>query len=81
MLGEIHCLVNDFPKFETVIDGLIKTDKAFARLNERYNTLDEEIRRLELEGVPVADSAIHSMKHERAELKDSLYQLLTTAKS
>lgn len=79
MLGEIHCLVNDFPEMEEIVVRLTKTDQAFAKLNDRYNALDEEIRHLELNDAPIADNAMHSLKHERAELKDKLYQSLLSA--
>lgn len=79
MLGEIHCLVNDFPEMEEIVARLIKTDEAFTKLNSRYNALDEEIRGLELKDAPIADDAMHALKHERAELKDKLYQSLVSA--
>jgi len=80
MLGEIHSLVNDFPELEDVVMQLTQTDKTFAKLNEKYNALDREIRGLELDDAPIADASMHSLKHERAELKDKLYQLLLSAK-
>ena len=80
MLGEIHGLVNDFPELEEIVARLTKTDQAFARLNDRYNALDEEIRRLELKGAPIADDSMLALKLERAELKDTLYQSLVSAK-
>ena len=80
MLGEIHCLINDFPNMEERIIKLTKTDQTFAQLNDRYNALDEEIRQLELKDAPIADTSMHSLKHERAELKDKLYQSLVSVK-
>ena len=80
MLGENHSLVNDFPEMEGVVAQLISTDRTFAKLNNRYNELDEEIRQLELQDAPIDDSAMHALKHERADLKDKLYQSLVAAK-
>ena len=80
MLGEIHCLVNDFPEMKEIVVQLTETDKTFAEQNKRYNALDEEIRQLELNDAPIEDESMHSLKHERAQLKDNLYQLLVAAK-
>lgn len=81
MLGEIHCLASNFPELEETIARLAKTDETFARLNDRYNVLDEQIRQLELKDAPIADGAMRSLKHERAELKDKLYQSLISTSS
>lgn len=80
MLGEIHSLINDFPEMEDAIMKLSKTDDKFQALNEKYDLVDEKIRQLELQASPVADDAMHVLKHERAELKDKLYQALVSAK-
>lgn len=40
---------------------------------------DEEIRKLELSNSPIDDEAMHQLKHERSELKDSLYQRILNA--
>ena len=80
MLGEIHSLVKDFPEMEETVSLLSKTDKTFEQLNGRYNQLDEEIRKLELDNAPVSDDSMHTLKHERSALKDKLYQLLLAAK-
>lgn len=80
MLGEIHSLINDFPEMKEVVVNLAKTDEKFAKLNDRYNSLDEKIRQLEMQDAPIADDAMHVLKHERAELKDRLYLSLVSAK-
>ena len=80
MLGEIHCLVNDFPEMEAVVVKLTEADSTFAKKNERYDALDKEIRELELNDSPTTDDAMHLLKQERATLKDQLYQMLKSAK-
>ena len=80
MLGDIHCLINDFPQMKDKIEQLTKSDQTFAALNDRYNALDEEIRKLELDDAPIADSSMHSLKRDRAGLKDQLYQALVADK-
>ncbi|MCL1096860.1 YdcH family protein [Shewanella gelidii] len=80
MLGENHSLVNEFPKYQDLIAKLSADDEKFAADTRRYNALDEEIRNLELDGAPIDDEAMHQLKHDRAELKDILYQRLITEK-
>lgn len=79
MLGENHSLLNEFPEYKDIISGLMERDEAFAKDTIRYNTLDNEIRELELNGTPIDDDAMHQLKNERAALKDSLYQRLIDA--
>lgn len=76
MLGEIHCLLNDFPEMEDIIKRLTETNTTFAEKNERYNALDKEIRELELKDSPTTDDAMHALKNERAALKDQLYKIM-----
>lgn len=79
MLGENHSLVNEFPEYQGIISSLMESDEIFAKDTKRYNDLDKEIRELELNGTPIDDDAMHQLKHERAELKDVLYQRLVDA--
>ncbi|MCL1042251.1 MULTISPECIES: YdcH family protein [Shewanella] len=79
MLGENHSLVNDFPDYQDLILKLTESDEGFATDNKKYSALDKEIRTLELNDAPIDDSAMNQLKHERAELKDVLYQRLLAA--
>lgn len=81
MLGEDHSLIKEFPEYRDTIDHLSQSDQAFAEDTKRYNGLDKEIRELELNSSPIDDQAMHQLKHDRSELKDSLYQRLVSAKS
>ncbi len=76
MLGEEHSLVQDFPDYADVIAQLNETDERFAKENRYYQSLDKQIRVLELKSSPIDDLSMHQLKQERAELKDSLYQRL-----
>ncbi|MGD8641151.1 MAG: YdcH family protein [Gammaproteobacteria bacterium] len=80
MLGENHSLVHEFPEHQDVIARLVESDAVFAKDAKRYNDLDKEIRELELNRTPIDDDAMHRLKNERAELKDSLFQRLIDAK-
>ncbi|MEC4725102.1 YdcH family protein [Shewanella sp. D64] len=80
MLGENHSLIHEFPEYKDVIAMLSKSNEAFAKQAKKYNLLDAEIRKLELNGAPIDDEAMHQLKHDRAVLKDALYQCLVTEK-
>lgn len=81
MLGEDHSLINEFPEYRDTINHLTQNDSAFAEDAKRYHALDTEIRELELNSSPIDDQAMHQLKHDRSELKDSLYHRLANAKS
>ena len=81
MLGEVHSLLNDFPEHTNAINKLTEASPQFAADNKRYTALDKEIRDLELRGGPIEDHEMHKLKHDRAELKDSLYQRILEADS
>ena len=76
MLGEDHSLAHEFPEHLDTINQLAASDESFASDAKKYNELDAEIRRLELDGSPIDDPDMHQLKHDRSELKDSLYQRL-----
>ena len=78
MLGEDHSLVNEFPEFKELIAELSNNYSSFLDDVQNYNRLDAEIRNLELENSPIEDMAMHQLKHERAVLKDRLYQWLVS---
>jgi uncharacterized protein YdcH (DUF465 family) len=80
MLGENHSLIHEFPEYKDVIVMLSQSNEAFAKQAKKYNMLDEEIRKLELKGAPIDDDDMHQLKHDRALLKDSLYQCLIAKK-
>lgn len=80
MLGEVHSLENDFPHHKNTISKLIEADSDFASDNKRYNEIDKEIRVLELNNAPIDDEAMHQLKHDRAVLKDTLFQRLEKGK-
>ena len=81
MLGEDHSLEHDFPEHKEAIARLVKADEQFARDAVQYNALDKEIRNLELNGAPISDEEMHQKKHDRAVLKDALYERLLEAGS
>lgn len=77
MLGEDHSLRHEFPTQISKIEQLVARDPSFAEKVAKYDALDKEIRELELANAPIADGAMHQLKHDRAELKDQLYRTIT----
>ncbi|MEO2268522.1 DUF465 domain-containing protein [Pseudoalteromonas sp. YIC-656] len=76
MLGEKHSLINEFPEFNELIHVLAKNDLHFKKAMQRYDDMDKEIRNLELINSPIEDTDMHQKKHQRAALKDELYDFL-----
>ena len=73
MQGEHHEIEAEFPEFRQLIQQLSASDADFAASIKRHDELDNEIRKLEELGQPVADETIEQMKFERAEIKDAVY--------
>ena len=58
---------------------MIKSEINFSDKVAKNDAVDKEIRELELANAPIDDGAMHQLKHDRAELKDSLYRVLVSA--
>jgi uncharacterized protein len=68
-----------FPEYRDLISRLKTEDAHFARLFERHNELDQEIKNMEA-GISPADAfAIEGLKKEKLLLKDKLYVVLKKA--
>ena len=76
MLSEHHDIDHEFPEFHEKLEALVQADDEFAAKVKKHDLLDNEIRKLEERGVPVADESIESMKFERAALKDEIWTKL-----
>ncbi|MCG9677779.1 DUF465 domain-containing protein [Vibrio sp. Isolate24] len=79
MLGEDHSLLNEFPQYKETIRALAKMDENFLSAMKSYDSLDKEIRKLEMMDSPVSDEEMHKMKHDRAVMKDQLHKRLISA--
>ena len=73
MQGEHHEIETEFPQFRQTIAELSAADPEFAASVKQHDLLDNEIRKLEERGQPVADETLEKMKFERASLKDAVY--------
>lgn len=76
MLGENHSLLNEFPEFKELILSLAKEDDTFKSKMKTYDEIDKEIRVLELNGAPINDEEMHTLKVKRSQLKDDLHIFL-----
>lgn len=76
MLSEHHDIDHEFPKFHEQLEALMGSDAKFAGQVKKHDQLDNEIRKLEERGQPVADERIEAMKFERASLKDQIWARL-----
>ncbi|MBE8166960.1 MAG: DUF465 domain-containing protein [Shewanella sp.] len=76
MLGEDHSLLKDFSDHRDKILQLKASNSSFKKMADEYHKLDGEIRKMELDGVPVADDFFNGLKHQRSALKDKLYKLI-----
>lgn len=79
MAPENHDLLHELPEHREKIHALKVSDRHFAKLFDDYHAVDREVRRLEGEGIPVADESIEALKKQRLQLKDQLYSMLTHA--
>ena len=68
-----------FPEFRDLISRLKTEDEHFARIFDRHNELDQQIKNMESGLVPSDAVAIENLKKEKLQLKDSLYQILRKA--
>ena len=80
MQGEHHEIEAEFPEFRQRIKDLSAKDPDFAATIKQHDELDNEIRKLEELGQPVADEALEKMKYKRAELKDAVYARIRSEK-
>ena len=76
MLGENHSIHHEFPQQHDLIDRLVVEDLHFKKIVEEYNSLDKEIRGIEMRDSPIDDVTFNQMKKQRGQLKDEVYQIL-----
>ncbi len=79
MLGEHHGLVKEFPEYKNKIHELKTSDSEFAKLFEKYEEIDKEIYRIEMQIENTSDEYVENLKIRRVQLKDQLYAMLQQA--
>jgi len=73
---EKHDLLQEFPEHHHTIRHLKMNDQHFVRLFEKYQTLTDEIYRMETGIENPSDKVLESKKIQRVQLKDELYKLI-----
>jgi uncharacterized protein YdcH (DUF465 family) len=68
-----------FPEYRDLISRLRTEDAHFAKLFDRHNALDHEIRNMETGVKPADPFAVEALKKEKLLLKDKLYVVLRKA--
>ena len=76
MLGEHHSLVQEFPEYKDKIHELKISDPEFAKLFQKYDDIDKEIYRIEMQIENTSDEYVENLKIRRVQLKDQLYTML-----
>lgn len=76
MFGEHHHLIQEFPEYKDKIHELKLRNPAFAELIEKYNSLDDQIYRIEEQIETPSDDYTETLKKQRLLLKDQLFQML-----
>jgi uncharacterized protein len=79
MLGEHHSLAREFPEYKDQIHELKVNNPEFAQLFEKYEDIDKEIYRIEMQIENTSDEYLEGLKIKRVKLKDQLYALLQQA--
>ena len=79
MFGEHHHLTQEFPELKDKIHELKTHNPAFAELFDKYNAIDNEIYRIEEQIETPSDEYTESLKKQRLQLKDQLFQMLNQA--
>ena len=79
MLGEHHNLSHEFPEYKDKIHELKISNPEFAKLFEKYENIDKEIYRIEMQIENTSDEYLEGLKIRRVKLKDELYNMLQQA--
>ncbi len=78
MYGVRHHITEEFPELGKRLKTLKHKDRQFAHLLTEYDTTDKRIYGLEQQNLPVADDYFGQLKRRRIQLKDKIYQRLSS---
>lgn len=68
-----------FPEYRDLITQLKTRDPHFLRLFDKHNALDQDIKNKESHLAPGTPEEIETLKKQKLQLKDELYQILRKA--
>ena len=75
-----HKLSVEFPELADTIASLKENNAHFVKLLDEHTDLDKQITKDEEGLKAISDDALHTLKQQRAKLKDVLYQMAIEAK-
>lgn len=80
MLDARHDLHSQFPRDGEILSKLKVESGHFRTIAERYDALDKDIRRIELEAEAASDERLEELKKHRLELLDEVAALIAAAR-
>ncbi|HEY1124963.1 MAG TPA: DUF465 domain-containing protein [Sphingobium sp.] len=80
MLDTRHDLHSQFPQDGEILSKLKIESAHFRALGERYDLLDKEIRRIEVETEAASDERLEDLKKQRLGLLDEIAALIAAAR-
>lgn len=79
MKVDSHELHDEFPEYISKINQFRTSDAHFASLYDEYHKVNNEVRNIEENDVPVSDVIFEEIKKQRLKLKDEIYAMLLAA--
>lgn len=76
MSFEHHELGQEFPEYKEAIHALKLSNAHFKRLFNEYHEVDRQVYRIEAQVETVTDEYLETLKKQRLNLKDELYELI-----
>ena len=80
MLETRHDLHSHFPEDGELLSRLKVENAQFRTLSERYDALDKEVHRIEIEAEAASDERLEELKKHRLELLDDIAALIAAAR-
>lgn len=80
MLDTRHDLHSQFPQDGEILSKLKIESAHFRTIGERYDLLDKEIRRIEVETEAASDERLEELKKQRLGLLDEVAALIAAAR-
>ncbi|MDB5893233.1 MAG: GTP-binding protein [Rhodoferax sp.] len=71
-----HDLAHEFPHLVGKMRSLKLSSSRFLHLFNDYDTVNNNITKIEQDGSAIADDALENMKKQRLKIKDDIYQML-----
>lgn len=75
-----HALTVEFPELAAAVTTLKANDAHFTKLLAEHDELDKQITKDEEGLKAINDTTLHTLKQQRAKLKDELYRMAVAAK-